>query len=254
VARHDGVIEFAVAAGRGAACAIVCRSKARSMHAASSTNVPTAQSTNRFIRSIVGKESPEQEASFISPESLDTSYFDRVYAATVDPWNFASSPYEAEKYRSTLAALPQETFGRALEIGCSIGVLTAQLAPRCTSLLSVDLNAKALAEAKQRCADLPNVRFAQMALPGSFPAGPFDLVLLSEVGYYWSDDDLQLGIERIAIAASGGLVELVHFLPKVEDYPRDGDSVHDAFLADPRYASIASKRAERYRIDVLRVR
>ncbi len=133
-------------------------------------------------------------------------------------------------------------------------MLTAQLAQRCTALLSVDLNLKALAEAKKRCAGITNVRFEHMALPGSFPEGPFDLVLLSEVGYYWSDSDLELGIDRIAAATPGGIVELVHFLPKVEDYPRDGDSVHAAFLSDKRFEAIHSKRAERYRIDVLRVR
>ncbi len=176
-----------------------------------------------------------------------------MYASTIDPWNFATSSYEAQKYRATLDALPEPHFERAFEIGCSIGVLTARLAERCTSLLSVDLNDRALAEARRRCGSLTNVRFEQMVVPGSFPSGSFDLVLLSEVGYYWSDADLRLAIDRIAAAARGGVVELVHFLPKVDEYPRDGDSVHEAFLRDARFAAVRSERAARYRIDVLRV-
>ena len=61
-------------------------------------------------------------------DSLPQSYFDRIYQQNPDPWNFETSPYEAEKYRRTLAALPRKRYMRALEIGCSIGVLTSQLA------------------------------------------------------------------------------------------------------------------------------
>jgi SAM-dependent methyltransferase len=190
----------------------------------------------------------------MASDSLDSTYFERVYSASDDPWHFATSAYEAQKYRATLDALPGPRFDRALEIGCSIGVLTAQLAERCGSLLSVDVNERALASAAKRCAKHANVRFAKMSVPRDFPDGAFDLILVSEVGYYWSDADLARAVERIAAAARGGIVELVHFLPKVEDYPRDGDSVHDAFLGDRRFTSIASQRAQAYRIDVLRVR
>jgi SAM-dependent methyltransferase len=187
-------------------------------------------------------------------ESLDAGYFDRKYASSNDPWDFATSAYEAEKYRTTLDALPRARFARAFEIGCSIGVLTAQLAERCDSLLSVDVSDRALEEAKQRCDAFAHVRFARMSVPREFPHGTFDLVVVSEVGYYWSDADLTLAIERIAAAASGGgTVELVHFTPFVDEYPQTGDAVHAAFLADGRFELDFSKRAERYRIDVLRV-
>jgi SAM-dependent methyltransferase len=186
--------------------------------------------------------------------SLDAEYFDRLYARERDPWRFETSEYENGKYRATLAALEGRRFRRALEIGCSIGVLTALLADRVDSLLSVDVSERALAVARRRCRRKQNVRFAQMSLPHQFPPGPFDLVLISEVGYYWDARDLALAIDRVAEAAAGGTVELVHFLPKVADYPLSGDEVHDAFLADPRYARRTGTRAERYRIDVLEVR
>jgi hypothetical protein len=64
---------------------------------------------------------------------------------------------------------------------------------------------------------------------------------------------LRTAIDVIARAARGGIVELVHFLPKVDDYVRDGDAVHAAFLADSRFALVRHLRAERYRIDVVRV-
>jgi SAM-dependent methyltransferase len=186
-------------------------------------------------------------------QSLDAAYFDRVYAGSSDPWHFATSPYEHGKYDATLAALGDRHFASAFEIGCSIGVLTARLAERCDALLSVDINPKALDAARSRCAALPNVRFAQMTVPREFPDARFDLIVLSEVAYYWSDEDLALARDRIAGSAPGGLLELVHFLPKVEDYVRDGDAVHEAFLNDSRFARVGHARAEHFRIDLLRV-
>ena len=93
-----------------------------------------------------------------------------------------------------------------------------------------------------------------MTFPAAVPAGPFDLIVMSEVAYYWSDADLGTAIDFAAASGAGTTVELVHFLPKVDDYVRDGDDVHAAFLSDARFEAIERARAERYRIDVLRVR
>jgi SAM-dependent methyltransferase len=185
--------------------------------------------------------------------SLDRAYFDRLYRATPDPWSFETSRYEHAKYRATLEALGDAHFGAALEIGCSIGVLTAMLAERCDALLAIDISARALASARERCAARSNVRFARAAYPAQAPEGPFDLILLSEVAYYWSDEDLARARDRIARTASGGTLELVHFLPKVADYVRDGDAVHAAFLRDARFSARHERRSESYRIDVLSV-
>jgi SAM-dependent methyltransferase len=185
--------------------------------------------------------------------SLGADYFERLYAESPDPWHFETSQYEREKYEATIAALGARRFQNALEIGCSIGVLTAMLADRCDRLLSVDVNADALTGARRRCANKPNVEFARMMLPQEFPAGPFDLIVVSEVGYYWSKNDLLASIDKIAMAARGGIVELVHYLPKVCDYPRSGDDVHDAFLADTRFTRLSGFRAENYRLDIARV-
>jgi hypothetical protein len=87
------------------------------------------------------------------------------------------------------------------------------------------------------------------------PAGRFDLVTCCEVGYYWSDADLDAARHRIAEALlPGGDLLLVHFLPRVDEYVRDGDAVHAAFLADERFGRIGTARAERYRLDLLRRR
>ncbi len=184
--------------------------------------------------------------------SLAREYFERLYRDADDPWSFASSDYEAEKYARSLAAL-RPHYERALEIGCSIGVFTQLLAERCDALDAIDISAIALERARRRCAAQPWVSFARAAFPAEAPSGPFDLITCCEVGYYWSDADLAAARDRIAAElVPGGDLLLVHFLPRVADYVRDGDAVHAAFLADARFARVTHERAERYRIDRLR--
>ena len=188
--------------------------------------------------------------------SLGEGYFERVYAASDDPWQFETSDYEHRKYAATLAALPDTRYAAALEIGCSVGVLTEQLATRCERLLAIDINAAALERARQRLGGTASVTFERRVLPGEFPAGTFDLIVLSEVGYYWSHDDLATAIRHIRDALRpGGVLVLVHYTPYVPDYPLTGDEVHAAFArALTEYDQVRQDRQERYRLEVYRKR
>jgi len=189
-----------------------------------------------------------------SNRSLPPAYFDQVYAANADPWSFESSEYERAKYAATVAALPREHYDVAFEIGCSIGVLTAQLAARCQQLLAVDVAQAALQRAKERCAELPHVEVQCMQVPDELPPDDFDLILLSEVGYYWSLTDLQKALAWMFSALrSGGHLVLVHWTPVVADYPLTGDDVHDSasWQASSRgWQHVFRQRHTHYRIDV----
>ena len=186
--------------------------------------------------------------------SLQPNYFEDMYALNIDPWNFETSEYEAQKYASTIAALPRDKYRSALEIGGSIGVLTEQLAARCHSLLSIDVSQQAQARAKARCEYLPHVQFEVMQVPQRYPSHRFDLTLVSEVGYYWDRQDLVVAQQQIAehLEPTGHLL-LVHWTPYVEEYPLTGDEVHESFLTQVGsvYRSLVSKREERYRLDLL---
>src|ERR1700733_12245154 len=109
--------------------------------------------------------------------TLGPEYFDALYTADPDPWKFAASPYKRAKYTLTLNAMPKPRYRSALEVGCSIGVLTRSLASRCDAVGSLDAPQTPLAEARRRCADLPGVRFEQMFVPDEWPDGVFELVL-----------------------------------------------------------------------------
>ena len=187
-------------------------------------------------------------------DSLPPDYFDRLYREDPDPWRFETSPYEHAKYEATLAALPRPHYGRALEVGCSVGVLTERLAARCERLLAVDVARRALDRARARCRDQPHVTFHEMRVPQAFPPGRFDLVVVSEVGYYWSLPDLRraLGCFRAHLEPGGHLL-LIHWTPRIEEAPLTGDQVHDRLLAEgpPALQHVAGRRAQRYRLDVM---
>ncbi len=193
------------------------------------------------------------------PHSLPEDYFVELYGREDDPWQFETSPYEDAKYAATVSALPRAQYDSALEIGCSIGVLTARLAPRCRRLLSVDFAEKALRRAQERCRDLPQVRFEKRQMPRQFPDETFDLILLSEVGYYWDAAELAQAQDKIdAHLSPGGHLLLVHWLPFVDDYPLTGDEVHDSFLARAEGGSrgdlplrpLMGRREEKYRMNL----
>jgi SAM-dependent methyltransferase len=192
-------------------------------------------------------------------DSLSSEHFEAMYRKSIDPWRYKTSAYEQEKYRNTLAALPQRRYQKAFEIGCSIGVLTKQLSLYCDELLAVDCSLSALQHAQKRCAGLSQVSFQQMSIPSDFPLGSFDLILLSEVGYYWSLDDLQLARERITchLELNGHLL-LVHWTLYSKDHLVSGDMVHDIFIhtSNSQLMQLFEKRVEscgqRYRIDLLK--
>jgi SAM-dependent methyltransferase len=187
------------------------------------------------------------------PHSLPSSYFDALYQADPDPWKFETSEYEANKYAATIAALPKSRYHSALEIGGSIGVLTEKLADRCESLLSIDVSKLAQDQAIQRCQRLSQVKFEIMRVPEQFPDQTFDLILVSEVGYYWSWEDLKQSQQHILQSLEpGGHLLLVHWTLYAKDYPLSGDEVHEAFLelSPTHLKHQLGQRQEQYRLDL----
>ncbi|HET9972887.1 MAG TPA: SAM-dependent methyltransferase [Streptosporangiaceae bacterium] len=175
-----------------------------------------------------------------TPETLGAGYFDGMYAAAADPWGFEERWYERRKYAISLAMLPRERYHAAFEPGCSIGVFTRMLAPRCGSLLACDLATAAVRAAAARTAALPQVRVEQRDIPGQWPSGRFDLIVLSEILYYFGDHDLEQVLKQAATALElDGTLLAAHWRHRVAEYPRSGDDVHRALAAQPGLAPLA---------------
>lgn len=188
-----------------------------------------------------------------SSQSLPTSYFEAIYQSDRDPWKFETSEYEAKKYAATIEALPKSIYRSALEIGGSIGVLTEMLAQRCDSILSIDVSKLAQDQAIQRCQKLEQVQFKLMNFPNEYPEEKFDLILVSEVGYYWCHEDLETAQQRIfELLEPNGHLLLVHWLPVSPDYPLTGDEVHNSFIecVPLNLEYLQSQRNENYRLDL----
>ncbi len=188
-------------------------------------------------------------------ETLTARYFAEIYASDPDPWGFTSSAYETGKYAATLEALPRARYAHALEIGCSIGVFTRALAPRCAALTALDIAETALAAARERCAAFgQKIRFVLGAVPETWPEGRFDLIVLGEVLYFLSPPDLARLIQRVeASLVPGGDCILVHWTGET-DYPLSGDAAADGFIAGslPFARLLHATRTDAYRLDLLR--
>jgi cyclopropane fatty-acyl-phospholipid synthase-like methyltransferase len=178
------------------------------------------------------------------------AHFERLASESEDPWDYASSPYEQAKYGRTLAALPQRT-GRTLELGCSVGVFTELLAPRCESLLAVDFSPTALGHAAGRLADVANVELACQTLPEQTPEGPFETIVCAEILYYWSPALVRYGLARIENAlAPGGLLLAVHWRGSDPRRELDGDDVHRILRGETRLRREAGEATEDYLLDL----
>lgn len=175
--------------------------------------------------------------------TLGTAYFRDQYAASLDPYGLADRWYEARKYSVTVALLPAERYAAAFEPGCSVGVLTEMLAPRCDRLLACDAIPNAVASARRRTAGLPGVRVEQRTVPAQWPSHSFDLILFSELLYYFDDPDLDqilgLGIRTLR---PGGHIVAVHWRHPAPEHPRAGDEVHQVLAAHPGLARLARYR------------
>jgi SAM-dependent methyltransferase len=171
--------------------------------------------------------------------TVDAGYFRDCYAASPDPYGLAERWYEARKYAVSVALLPRQRYGAAFEPGCSIGVLTTMLAPRCDRLLACDVVPEAVTAARARTAGMTGVQVERRAVPKEWPPQSFDLIVLSELLYYFDDADLDQ-VLRLGVGAlrPGGHLLAVHWRHPAP-HPRTGDEVHRQLAAHPGLARLA---------------
>jgi cyclopropane fatty-acyl-phospholipid synthase-like methyltransferase len=199
----------------------------------------------RFLARLIGKR-----------PSRDAAHFQRMYDADPDPWHFHTSDYEQAKYHKSLEALPPRRFHSAFEVGCSIGVLTHLLAPRCNALLGVDIVEQPLGAARATCSDQPWVRFQRMQVPREWPDEVFDLIVLSEVLYFLSKREVSAVAERVRSTLDpDGLVLLVNWRGRSGD-PCTGDEAAQLFIdrSSAWLEPSVQYQMDNYRLDLMHTR
>ena len=158
---------------------------------------------------------------------LGQTYFDSLFSGNDDPWGFKTRWYEMRKRAITLASLPQPRYQNAFEPGCANGELAASLAERCDRLLCTDGAARAVELASKRLLDFSHVTVAQACVPQDWPDGQFDLIVVSELGYFLSCGDLDaLSAKAQASLAPSGTLLACHWRRSIKGCDMTGDEVH----------------------------
>jgi trans-aconitate methyltransferase len=178
-------------------------------------------------------------------------HLQRLYAASADPWGHLTRDYERSKYADTLAALEGREARLVVEVGCGIGVLTELLAPRCGRLFAIDLVPAAVRRARSRLAWAPHVTIAVGNAPDDLPALEPDIVMLSEVLYFLTTDE----IDRLARwcddrAAADARIVIVSWLGPTGEALDGAASAEHMCGALAGWSCRSSVRSE-YRIDIL---
>lgn len=159
--------------------------------------------------------------------SLPADYFEALYHDSEDPWGFRHRWYEKRKRELTLAMLPRQRYRHIFEPGCANGELSVDLARRCERLLCSDASPTAVALARQRLQGHDHAEVVTGQVPGDWPDEQFDLIVLSELGYYLDELDLRRMLRRCRESLTDdGAVLACHWLHPILDCPLDGRDVH----------------------------
>lgn len=183
------------------------------------------------------------------------AFFEALYRADPDPWSFASDDAETARYEALLDLLGPGPLGEVLEPGCSIGVLTARLAERSSRVIAFDVAPSAVETARARCQGLDHVDLHVGGLPEDVPLRPVDVVVWSEVGYYFSPAVLDEVVDRLVGALRpGGRLVACHWRGRSPDHARTGDEVHARIGEHPDLLPVETRAHPTFVLDEWRRR
>lgn len=178
-----------------------------------------------------------------------------------DPWDCQTSWYEERKRGITLSLLPRRRYRHILEIGCSVGHTTVELARRGEQVTAVDASSAALRHARQRTeaalkvGRAGTVQLLELAVPGQWPPPPaapgYDLVVISEVGYYLNRAELE-ALERRLLASASPEAELVlcHWRHPIRGWAGSAAMTHGFFQDSEHWRAVCGLEEPDTRYDV----
>lgn len=167
-------------------------------------------------------------------------HFDQMYQANPDPWGVASAWYERRKRALMLASLPRERYQHGFEPGCGNGQTTQELLQRCDRLCAVDFSEQAIALCSARFHNVERSRLdlQALALPAHWPAVPasgFDLIVVSELAYYFDAAEMADFYRQClaSLRAQGHLV-MCHWQHDADDRLQSTAALHQTLASNPQ--------------------
>jgi cyclopropane fatty-acyl-phospholipid synthase-like methyltransferase len=125
--------------------------------------------------------------------------FAPVYSrAERDAWGYERRPFESKRFDLIMEVLFTVRAKRALEVGCAEGHLTRRLGSRVEELVACDIVEEALRRAQENCRGLDNARFLHVDVRHAWPPGFFDLLVYSDVLYYFTRREVRRVIRESA--------------------------------------------------------
>jgi cyclopropane fatty-acyl-phospholipid synthase-like methyltransferase len=191
----------------------------------------------------------------MTSDTTSQSFFEGMYRLNGDPWEFSTNAYELSRYDAIMDALNMPRYRLAFEPGCSVGVLTERLAARCDEVDAIDISPTAVATARDRCALYANVSIRCQSLDDVHFPQNIDVLILSEIGYYFERDRWHTLAERLVNrVVPSGTILAAHWLGHSADHLQHGDDVHNLLHSISCMSIEHSERHSGFRLDRWRKR
>jgi hypothetical protein len=105
-------------------------------------------------------------------------------------------------------------------------------------------------QTRLRCADQPNVEVICADLRKFIPDAPLDLIVFSEIGYFFSTEELsQMAGELTACLVPDGEFLAAHWLGDSPNHVLHGDRVHEILAQHLALCPLRSERHAGFRLD-----
>ncbi|MBN9229894.1 MAG: methyltransferase domain-containing protein [Legionella sp.] len=162
--------------------------------------------------------------------SIDAAFFNQLYEGNDDPWNFTTNSYELFRYQRICDVIQNKKHAWIFEAGCSIGILTAKLAQFAEQVEAIDISEVAIQHAQKKCQHINNITFSASTLLDYAMSPATDLIILSEIGYYFTHSEWRLILDKIITQMRPNSYILAsHWLGQSSDHLISGDAVQDTF-------------------------
>lgn len=117
-------------------------------------------------------------------------FVERYRSTIADAWGYLLDPVHEERVECILKAIPENTLGTILEVGCAEGFVTRRLSSRATEVVACDISDEAIRRARLFCDGLTNLQFHCLDIRKEIPGHDLKLCLISDVIYYLSNGEI----------------------------------------------------------------